>query len=121
MGKVVLRLSKKADAAAVIELDPLKRKGIIERAIANGECFLIVAEESRVGFIIFNYNFFGRGFIDLIEIKESRRGHGYGGAAIQELFKVCKTERIFTSTNGLLHCKVRQDHNYGTRLINRKI
>lgn len=99
MTTVILQLAKRVDSAKVLEIDPLKRKEVINKAIARNECYLIIANESPVGFVIFNYNFFGRGFIDLIEIKEGLQGKGLGGAAIKKLFGLCKTNKIFTSTN----------------------
>ncbi len=99
MKTVDLRLVEKTDFLKILELDPLKRNDIIKSAIEKSECFLIVTEETLVGFAIFNYNFFGRGFIDLIEIKEDLQGKGLGAAAIQKLFGLCKTDKLFTSTN----------------------
>ena len=99
MDKVILKSAVKADIDTVLEIDFLKRKKAIENAVAKNECYLIMAEGAVVGFLIFNYNFFGRGFLELIEIKKDLQGKGFGGAAIKKVFEFCKTSKLFTSAN----------------------
>lgn len=77
--------AKASDLSKVIGLDPLRRGDIIKGAIEKGECFLIMAEETPAGFAIFNNNFFGRGFIDLIEIDDKHKGIDIGCAAVNKL------------------------------------
>jgi putative acetyltransferase len=87
------------DFDTALKLDPLKREDVIKSAIEKNECFLIVTNDVPVGFVIFSHNFFGRGFLELIEIKDDFQRKGYGSAAIEEVSGLCKTDKLFTSTN----------------------
>ena len=46
-----------------------------------------------------NYTFFDNGFIELLRVAEKYRQHGIGSALLNHLFAVCKTQKLFTSTN----------------------
>ena len=63
------------------------------------ECFIILANNKAVGFVIFDYRFFGQGWIELIIIAEKYRGKGIGGQAFDLICKQCKANKVFTSTN----------------------
>jgi RimJ/RimL family protein N-acetyltransferase len=52
-----------------------------------------------VGFVIFDYRFFGQGWIELVVIDEKYRGKGIGAQVFDLLCKQCETDKIFTSTN----------------------
>ena len=65
----------------------------------NEECFIIMADNRAVGFVLFDYRFFDQGWIELIVIEEKYRGKGIGVQAIDLVCKQCKTNKIFTSTN----------------------
>jgi RimJ/RimL family protein N-acetyltransferase len=77
----------------------LKREEKITKAISDKECFLILADNKEVGFMLFDYRFFDRGWIELIIIAEKSRGKGIGGQAMELICKQSKTKKVFTSTN----------------------
>jgi len=77
----------------------LKREEKIAKAILDDECFIIMASNKAVGFVIFDYRFFDQGWIELIIIEEEYRGKGIGGQTFDLLCKQCKTNKVFTSTN----------------------
>ena len=52
------------------EFTQLNRQAKILKAIAAGECFLIVTGQQEVGFLIFDYRFFDQGWLELIIIDE---------------------------------------------------
>ncbi len=63
------------------------------------ECFIILADDRAIGFVIFDYRFFDQGWIELIIIDEEYRGKGISGKTFDLIFKQCKTNKVFTSTN----------------------
>ena len=77
----------------------LNRENKIVKAISNDECFLIIADERKVGFVIFDYRFFDQGWIELLIINEKYRGKGIGVKTLNLLTEQCKSDKIFTSTN----------------------
>ena len=82
-----------------VEHIELKREEKITKAILNKECFIIMADNRAVGFVLFDYRFFDQGWIELIIIEEEYRGKGIGGQTFDLLCKQCKTNKVFTSTN----------------------
>ena len=108
MENVSLRKATTKDKALVVDFDyrldkvehvELKREEKITRAIVDEECFIILANNNAVGFVIFDYRFFDQGWIELIIIEEQYRGRGIGGQAMNLVCKQCKTNKVFTSTN----------------------
>jgi len=108
MEGIGLRLATTKDKSFAIALDysldkdehnELKKEEKITKAISDGECFIILANNRRVGFILFDYRFFDNGWIELIIIEKEYRGKGIGGQAIDLVCKQSKTNKVFTSTN----------------------
>ena len=82
-----------------VEQINLKREQKITKAILAKECYIVLANDSVVGFVLFDYRFFDQGWIELIFIGEKFRGNGIAGQAINLICKQCKTNKVFTSTN----------------------
>ena len=80
-----------------VEHIELRREEKITKAISDEECFIILANNRAVGFVIFDYNFFDQGWIELIVLGEKYRGKGIGGQAIDLICKQCKTNIVFQS------------------------
>ena len=108
MKTISLRKATINDKALVVDFDynldavehiELKREEKITKAIANEECFIILADNSAVGFVVFDYRFFDQGWIELIVIEEKYRGKGIGVQAIELICKQCRADKVFTSTN----------------------
>ena len=108
METISLKKATIKDKALVVDfdysLDPvehieLKREEKITKAILDKECFIILADNRAVGFVIFDYRFFDQGWIELIIVAEKYRGKGIGGQAIDLICKQSKTNKVFTSTN----------------------
>ena len=108
METISLKKATIKDKALVVDFDysldavehiELKREEKITKAILDKECFIILADNRAVGFVIFDYRFFDQGWIELIIIEEKYRGKGIGGQAIDLICKQCKTNKVFTSTN----------------------
>ncbi len=96
------------DKSVVVEFDylldkeehiTLRREQKITKAILNDECFLILADMQKVGFVIFDYRFFDQGWIELIVIDEKHRGKGIGSNVFNIICAQCRSKKVFTSTN----------------------
>jgi RimJ/RimL family protein N-acetyltransferase len=108
METIQIRKATVEDTATVVDFDyrldkvehvKLNRKEKITKAIFSGECFLILANNTEVGFVLFDYRFFDQGWIELIIIDEACRGKGIGVQAFDLLCKQCTAAKVFTSTN----------------------
>jgi RimJ/RimL family protein N-acetyltransferase len=108
MENIGLRLATVRDELFVISMfadvdydsgSRFSRAEKITKAIAREECFLIVADNREVGFLLFDYRFFDRGWIELIIIDEKYRGKRIGVRAMELICQQCKTDKVFTSTN----------------------
>ena len=108
METIRLKRATIKDKALVVDFDysldanehiELKREEKITKAIYDKTCFIILADNRAVGFVIFDYRFFDQGWIELIVIEKNYRGKGIGVQAIELICKQCKTNKIFTSTN----------------------
>ena len=108
MGNISLRKATIKDKPLVVDFDyrldkvehiELNREEKITKAILNKECFIIMADNRPVGFVLFDYRFFDQGWIELIIIGEEYRGKGIGGQSFDLIIKQCKTDKVFTSTN----------------------
>jgi RimJ/RimL family protein N-acetyltransferase len=108
MNNIKIRQATINDKATAVDLDyrldkdehiKLKREEKITKAILDGECFLISADDKEVGFVIFDYRFFDQGWIELIIIDEKHRGKGIGKKVFEIICEQCKSEKVFTSTN----------------------
>ena len=108
MENISLRKATIKDKVLVVDFDynldkvehiELRREEKITKAILDEECFIILANNRAVGFVIFDYRFFDQGWIELIILDEKYRGKGIGGQAIDIICKQCKTNKVFTSTN----------------------
>ena len=108
MERINLRKAANRDKAFAIQLDyrlepdehvSLNREEKIAKAILDDECYIILADDREVGFIIFDYRFFDQGWIELIIVEENSRGKGIGGQAMNYICELSKTSKVFTSTN----------------------
>jgi len=108
MERISLRKATNRDKAIAVNLDysldpdehvSLEREKKIAKAIQDDECYIILADDKEVGFIIFDYRFFDQGWIELIVVEEHYRARGIGGQAINHICKLSKTSKVFTSTN----------------------
>lgn len=88
-----------SDLHHILEIDPFRRIDSIFHAIKHGECYFETFDEIIRGFAILNYTFFDNGFVELLMVAEKYRHCGIGFALLNHLFAICKTQKLFTSTN----------------------
>lgn len=108
MEKISLQKATLKDQTLVVDIDyrlnqkehvELKREQKISKAILDQTCYLILASQTAVGFILFDYRFFDQGWIELMVIGEEFRGKGIGPQAIDLICRQSQTDKVFTSTN----------------------
>ena len=101
---ISIRPAVEADIEALCSLDHIarqenERREFIRREVASGNCFVAVMNDTVVGYGALNYTFYYNGCIDLIYIDADHRRCGAGAALLKHLESLCKTRKLFTSTN----------------------
>ena len=52
-----------------------------------------------LGYAVLEYTFFEQGFISMLYVRADHRRSGVGTALLSHLESVCRTRKLFTSTN----------------------
>ena len=99
-----IRIGSPDDLLGIFFADPLcqsvpDRAQMLNRALAQGECFVATESERIVGFVIRNNGFFGQAFVPLLVVAESSRRAGIGTALLTEAEVGCRRAKLFTTTN----------------------
>ena len=94
-----IKIATESDLHDILDIDPFRRTESIHHAIKRDECYIAVYDGVIKGFAIMNYTFFDNGFMELLMVAEKYRQCGIGSVLLNHLFAVCKTEKLFTSTN----------------------
>ena len=76
-----------------------ERREFIRRVVISGECFVAIADEKVIGYGVLNYTFYDNGCIDMLYVDSDHRRSGAGAALLQHLESLCRTPKLFTSTN----------------------
>ncbi len=101
---VEIRVARRADVPAIEAVDPVaatddERRGFIAERVAAGQTLVALDGDAVVGYLVSDHAFFGRGFVAMLCVHPERRREGIGRALMRHAERVCRTERIFTSTN----------------------
>ncbi len=101
-----IRQARAPDLASICAVDSIVRtdagrQQVLQRAIAEGHCFLLFAnpDQGPVAYAILEYSFYGYGFISLLYVDKRYRRQNCGAALMEHLERHCQTEKLFTSTN----------------------
>ena len=76
-----------------------ERCEFIRREVVAGNCFVAVENETVIGYGVLNYTFYYNGCIDMLYVHSEHRRKDAGEALLRHLESVCKTPKLFTSTN----------------------
>lgn len=76
-----------------------ERREFIRRVITAGECFVALINEQVIGYGVLNYTFYYVGCIDMLYVHSDYRQSGAGAALLRHLESLCRTPKLFTSTN----------------------
>ncbi|MGN9788775.1 N-acetyltransferase family protein [Nonomuraea sp. ZG12] len=102
---VSVRAGRAADATALVILDPVARsdggdrRGSIERWCRDGSVLVADTPPGLVGYCVVEHTFFEQGFVTMLMVAESARGHGVGERLLRAAAASCRTAKLFTSTN----------------------
>ena len=88
---------------AICMLDQIAQQEItheefVSRAVVSGSCYIAVDEQIK-GYAVLEYSFFETGFISMVYVRPDVRQQGIGTSLLSHLEKICKTGKLFTSTN----------------------
>ena len=101
---ISIRPAVGSDIEALCSLDSIarrenERREFIRREVAAGNCFVAVADEEVIGYGVLNYTFHHRGCIDMLYVHSDHRRRGAGAALLRHMESLCRTPKLFTSTN----------------------
>lgn len=99
-----IRCATESDVAAIYAVDPVAaEKGSHRQHIRNlvdaGRAIVALIDEVVVGYAALEYTFFSNGFISMLMVDSAIRRKGIATALVKHLEKMCKTDKLFTSTN----------------------
>ncbi len=98
-----IRLAQAEDVDAILAFDHLaeqekERAAFIRRVVGQAACFVAV-QGCLLGYAVLEYNFFEQGFVSLLYVRDENRRSGVGMALMSHLESICRTRKLFTSTN----------------------
>jgi len=98
-----IRQATVEDIGEILAFDHLadrekERSAFIRRVVGQGACFVAV-QGNLLGYTVLEYNFFEQGFISMLYVRADHRRSGVGMALMSHLETICRTRKLFTSTN----------------------
>ena len=99
-----IRKAKKSNIEAIISVDHVavhdenRRRHICEW-VSGDSAIVAEVDDAVVGYAVLEYTFFSHGFISMLIVAEASRRKGVGTALVSHLEGICKTGKLFTSTN----------------------
>ncbi len=75
------------------------RRRFICDAVHDAAAHVAVVDGGIAGYMVFAHSFFNRGFIAMLYVHPDHRRTGVGSALVRHAEDLCRTDRIFTSTN----------------------
>lgn len=101
---ISIRPAVESDVEALCLLDlsarqDNERREFIRCEVTSGTCFVAVAEEEVIGYGVLNYTFYHSGCIDMLYVHSDHRRRGAGAALLRHMESLCRTPKLFTSTN----------------------
>ena len=71
----------------------------ISQLMAGEGHAVAVIDQNAVGYGVLNYTFYHHGWIDMLYVAGDHSRCGVGTALLEQLERLCKTPKLFTSTN----------------------
>jgi ribosomal protein S18 acetylase RimI-like enzyme len=99
-----IRNATESDLAAIYAVDPIaaeesSHKQHIRQWVNAGQAIVALIDDVVVGYAVLEYTFFSNGFISMLMVDKASRRKGIAAALVKHLEKICKTDKLFTSTN----------------------
>jgi ribosomal protein S18 acetylase RimI-like enzyme len=105
----MIRKAVETDIESIIAIDSiaqreLARRHFIRRSVLEENCYVHLAENGAfpakvVGYGVLTYTFYDFGMIDMVKIAEDQQRKGFGSALMHHMESICRTDKLFTSTN----------------------
>ncbi len=83
---------------SLLKTDPTRLAGVAH-AIVDQHVLAAVDDHDLVGYLILTHTFFGNGFVDLLVVAPEKRRAGIGTTLMCHARTLCRTPKLFTSTN----------------------
>lgn len=105
MPMATVRLARRDALAAIYALDMIaqtsdERRAQIERWVNGGTGYIAVTVEDEIaGYGVFDYSFYENGFAVMVYVDANFRKRGIGSLLLQHFETICRTPKLFTSTN----------------------
>lgn len=101
---VGIRQATVGDIEALIALDTAAaddpaRAAHIRDWVEAGQCHLAEEGGEPVGYAVLTHNFFRNGMVEMLMVGERSRRQGHGEALLHHLTGLCRTDKLWTSTN----------------------
>jgi len=98
-----IRLAQAEDIEAILAFDHLaeqekERVAFIRRVVEQAACY-VAMQGGLLGYAVLEYTFFEQGFISMLYVRTDHRRSGVGMALMSHLETICRTRKLFTSTN----------------------
>jgi GNAT superfamily N-acetyltransferase len=102
-GSFSIRLAEQSDVDELYSFDLIAhqsehRRAFIQRSVIAQNCYLACGMRI-VGYAVLEYTFYEMGFVSMLYIHSDWRRHGVGTQLLGHLETLCKTDKLFTSTN----------------------
>ena len=98
-----IRQAEEKDITAICSFDHLaqieERRRFIQNSVRSGTASVAVLDDQVVGYAVLEYSFFAQGFMTMLYIHPKHRRKGIGSEIVRYVESICKTEKLFTSTN----------------------
>lgn len=103
-----IRLATTADYESLLALDSVvlqetERAAQIQMWIRQSHCYVADHMGTLLAYGVLHHQFFGHGFVEMLMVGESGRRQGVGAALLRYFRQVCRTEKLFSSTNQSNH------------------
>ena len=100
-----IRQAEQEDIASICAFDAHgereERRRFIQDSVTSAAASVAVIDGRVVGYVVLEYTFYSQGFISMLYVHPSHRRVGVGLALMRHAESLCKTDKLFTSTNEL--------------------
>ena len=98
-----IRQAEEKDITTICSFDHLaqivERRRFIQNSVRSRTASVAVSDGQVVGYAVLEYSFFAQGFMAMLYIHPGHRRKGIGSEIVRYVESICKTEKLFTSTN----------------------
>ncbi len=83
----------------IAKTDQGERRKFIRDSVRKGICYVAEMNGVAVGYTVLDYSFYACGMIEMLNVSPDFRRKGIGSELVKYVESICKTEKLFTSTN----------------------